>query len=213
MFVADDSFWNNIGQFRRSLQRIGNDRLIFIDEIAIYSVVIPHKTLVAPGQQPLFLVTQPSKYAKRYDFIGAVNGSQPIACMTLSPEDRNYRKIKGVRQAVINQWIIDTLALAINRLQIDDVYLICDRSTAHNKMDMFQALRAAKCKSVKQILHMPTASAKYLSPLDNLLWHSFKETIRSQHPISTTNIPGLLSETFYSLSKQEIKNAYIGSVV
>jgi hypothetical protein len=88
------------------------------------------------------------------------------------------------------------------------IYLICDQSSAHNKVDMIQALRAAKYKSVKQILHMPTASATYLSPLDNPLWHSFKEAIRSRHPLSTTNIPLLLSETFYSLFKQEIKNAY-----
>ncbi|CAF4035503.1 unnamed protein product, partial [Rotaria sordida] len=96
---ADEIFWYNIGQFRRSLQRIANDRLIFIDETAVYSIMIPRKTLVAPGQQSLILVTQPSAYAKRYDFIGAIYGSQSIACMILTPEDRNYRKIKGVRQA------------------------------------------------------------------------------------------------------------------
>ncbi|CAF3402309.1 unnamed protein product [Rotaria sp. Silwood2] len=204
----DDIFWHNVGQFRRSLQRIANDRLIFIDEIAIYSVMPPRQTLVAPGQQPFILVTQPSAYSKRYDFIGAINGSQPIACMTLCPEDRERRRFKGVRQVVINQWITDTLAPAIERLNIDNIYLICDQSRAHNKMDMIQALRAGKCNSVKQILHMPTASAKYLSPLDNPLWHSFRESIRNQHPLAAADIPLLLSEAFHSLSKKEIKNAY-----
>ncbi|CAF1480254.1 unnamed protein product [Rotaria sordida] len=47
---AENSFWKNIGRFRRSLQRIGNDRLIFIDETAIYSIMIPYKTLVAPDK-------------------------------------------------------------------------------------------------------------------------------------------------------------------
>ncbi|UJR18616.1 hypothetical protein I4U23_005524 [Adineta vaga] len=198
----------DVGQFRRTFQRVNKNRLIFIDEIAIYSVAIPRKTLVCPGEQPLILVTQPSAYAKRYDFIGAVNGSKPIACMTLTPEDRNYRKIKGVRQEIISEWITDTLAPAINQLQIDNIYLICDRSTSHNGVNMMEALRAGRCTSVKEIIHMPTASAKYLSPLDNPLWHSFRESIRNQHPLSPTDIPLLLSKTFYSLSKQEIKNAY-----
>ncbi|CAF1539553.1 unnamed protein product [Rotaria sordida] len=118
--------------------------------------------------------TQPTAYAKRYDFVGAINGSQSIACMTLTPEDRNKWRIKGVRQRVINKWITDTLAPAINRLNIDNIYLICDKSRAHNKANMIQALRAGKCKSVKKILYMPTASAIYVSPLDNPLWYSFK---------------------------------------
>jgi hypothetical protein len=55
---------------------------------------------------------------------------------------------------------------------------------------------------------MPTASAKYISPLDNPIWHTYKEIIRSQHPITTANLPSLLSQIFLSLSKQQIKNAH-----
>ncbi len=128
--------------------------------------------------------------------------------MTLTPEDRKSRQVKGVRQMVINQWITDTLAPAINQLHIDNVYLICEKINAHSDEGMMHALRADKCRSVKKILYIPTASAKYLSPLDNPLWHNFREVIRAEHPLSTTDIPSVLSETFYSLSKQTIKSAY-----
>ncbi|CAF1312119.1 unnamed protein product [Didymodactylos carnosus] len=77
--------------------------------------------------------------------------------------------------------------------------------SCHNKVAMIQTLRAGKCESVKQILHIPTTSAKYLSPLDNPLWHSIKQFIRNRHPLTVTDIPLLLSEAFYSLSKEEIK--------
>jgi hypothetical protein len=190
------------------LKPISNEQLIFIDEIAIYSTMVPRRTLVAPGQKPLILVKEPSAYAKRFDFIGAINGSQPIACMTLTPADRTARRIKGIRQQVINQWITDTLAPEINQLGINNLYLICDKSTAHNQVHMMQALKAAKCYSVIKFLYIPTAAAKYLSPLDNPIWHSFKEVIRSQHPLTLMDIPELLSQTFYSLSTQEIQNAY-----
>ncbi len=47
--LVDNQHWNSIAKFRRFLQRIGNDRLIFIDEIAIYAIMVPRQTLVAPG--------------------------------------------------------------------------------------------------------------------------------------------------------------------
>ena len=144
----------------------------------MYSTMISQRTLVAPGQQPFILVKEPSAYGKRYDFIGAVNGSQAIACKALTPEDRSSRHIKSIRQEVINQWITDTLARAINRLSMNNIYLICDKSRTHNQVDMMQALHAGECYSVIKILYLPTGAAKYLSPLDNPIWHSFREVIR-----------------------------------
>ncbi len=206
--LDDDNYWTTISEFRKSLREIQIDQLIFIDEVAMYSTMVPQRTLVAPGQQPLILVREPSSYAKRFDFIGAINGSQPIACGTITPEHRASLGVKGFRQKMVNQWITDTLAPSINQLGIKNLYLICDKSSSHNRIDMMRALHAGKCYCVKEILHMPTGSAKYLSALDNPLWHSFKETIRSKHPLILIDIPVLLSQTFYSLSTQQIKNAY-----
>jgi len=73
---------------------------------------------------------------------------------------------------------------------------------------MMQAFETGKCKSVIDVCYMPTASAKYISPLDNPIWHSFKEAIRKQYPVTTANLSSLLSQTFLSLSKRESKNAY-----
>ena len=73
---------------------------------------------------------------------------------------------------------------------------------------MIEALKAGGCQSVVDVCLMPTASAKYVSPLDNPIWHSFREAIRSQHPLTTANLPTILSKTFLSLSEQEINNAY-----
>ncbi|CAF0851748.1 unnamed protein product [Rotaria sordida] len=71
-----------------------------------------------------------------------------------------------------------------------------------------QALRAGKRKSVVKILYISTASAKYLSPLDNTLWHSFKQQIRNRHLLVAADIPLLLPQTFYSLSRKKISNAH-----
>ncbi|CAF3229703.1 unnamed protein product, partial [Rotaria sp. Silwood2] len=204
----DENHWIEIGKFRKFLQQISNDRLIFIDEIAIYGIMPPLRTLVAPGHQSFVIVDKLSAYAERFDFIGAINGSKPIACMTSTPVDRKAKDIQSVRKEVIHEWIVKSLAPAINRLNIDYVYLICDRSRAHNLAEMMQAFIMGKSKSVINVHYMPTASAKYISPLDNPIWHSFRETVRIQHPLTISNLPSILSRTFYSLSRDQIINAY-----
>ena len=127
----------------------------------------PRRALMASRNQPLILVEKPSAYSQRCDFIGAINGSQSIACMILTPNDRKAKGIKGIRKHMVNDWITDTLAPAINALNIDNIYLIWDRSRAHHKDSMMKALKNAKCKLVLNIYFMPTASAKYVSSLDN----------------------------------------------
>ena len=109
---------------------------------------------------------------------------------------------------MVNQWITDTLAPSINQLGTKNLYLTCGKSSSHNPIDMMLALRVGKSYCVKTILHMPTGSAKHLSPLSNPLWHPFRETIRSKHPLIPIDIPALLSQTFYSVSTQQITNAY-----
>lgn len=69
-------------------------------------------------------------------------------------------------------------------------------------------LHCGRCREVVAVLFMPTASAKYLSPLDNLLWQSFKKTVRKQHPFQANDIPESLSNTFFTLSTKDIRNAY-----
>lgn len=211
--LVDRQHWNDIAKIRRFLQRIGNNRLVFIDEMAIYSIMPPRRTLVAPEHEPLIIVQKLSAYAERYDFIGTINGSEAIACMILSPTDRKNRHTDGVTKEILNEWIVDTLAPAINRLSIDKVYLVCDRSHIHNKMDMIQALKTGKCQSVVVVCFMPTAPAKYISPSSNPIWHSIKERVRSQYPITKNNLPSLLSETFESLSKRERLRTHIANVL
>ena len=59
--------------------------------------------------------------------------------MILSPADRKNRQVEGIRKEILNEWIVNTLASAINRLSMNNFYLICDKSRAHNRIDMIQA--------------------------------------------------------------------------
>ena len=96
----------------------------------------------------------------------------------------------------MNEWIRNELAPAIGRLGLTSVYVICDKSRAHQKLAMLEASKAGRCREVVDVLFMPIASAKYISPLDNPLWHSFKETVRKQHPLQANDTSESLSDTF-----------------
>ena len=113
--------------------------------------MLPRRTFAASGHRPLIIVDKPSAYAELYDFIGAINVSQAIACTVLIPTDRKNHGMKDVKKHVVNQWIINALAPAINGLGIHNMYLICNNSRAHNKMNMMRALRDGKCTSVSDI--------------------------------------------------------------
>ncbi|CAF1193523.1 unnamed protein product [Didymodactylos carnosus] len=74
----------------------------------------PRRTLVAPQNQLLVLVEKPSAYSQRFGLISAINGSQSIACMILTANDRKAKGIEDIRKHVVNDWITNTLAPAIN---------------------------------------------------------------------------------------------------
>lgn len=61
---------------------------MFIDEMAIYASMPPRRELVASEHESLIIVKKCSVYAERYDFIGAINGFEAIACVILSTTDR-----------------------------------------------------------------------------------------------------------------------------
>ena len=68
---------------------------------------------------------------------------------------------------------------------------------------MLEAFKAGRCRGVVDVLFMPNVSAKYLSPLDNPLWHSFKKTVRKQHSLQANDIPESLSSTFLLYRQKE----------
>ncbi|CAF4386552.1 unnamed protein product [Rotaria sp. Silwood2] len=192
----DENHWIEIGKFRKFLQQISNDRLIFIDEIAIYGIMPPLRTLVAPGHQSFVIVDKLSAYAERFDFIGAINGSKPIACMTSTPVDRKAKDIQSVRKEVIHEWIVKSLAPAINRLNIDYVYLICDRSRAHNLAEMMQAF-------IMDIL--THASAKQtdidlLSSESKSIFNELRDTLNELSNAITTNNISIINSLNEQLS-------------
>ncbi len=53
VLLEDDDVLKEVAVFRKSVQRIGNRRLIFLDKTTIHSVMSSRQTHVAPDQDVL----------------------------------------------------------------------------------------------------------------------------------------------------------------
>lgn len=60
------------------MQRVVNDRSIFLDDMAIYGAMPPLRMHVTSEHHPFIIVDKRAAYADCFDFIGAINGSRLI---------------------------------------------------------------------------------------------------------------------------------------
>ena len=60
-----------------------------------------------------------------------------------------------------------------------------DKGLAFKKEEAKAALELGGTR--KEVWILPTNSAKYVSPLDNNLWHSLKERVRARKPRTDRN--------------------------
>ena len=61
---------------------------------------------------------------------------------------------------------------------------------------------------VKEIWILPTNTAKFVSPLDNNLWHSLKERVRAKKPRSEVETARIVEEEFMNISKTDVTNYF-----
>lgn len=82
------------------------------------------------------------------------------------------------------QHIRNLLAQAAGALDIYPLYLVVDRATIHHEERIMQEFHDWGCQELVQLLKMPPAAAKRLSPLDNSLFNLWRQRVtraRWQH--------------------------------
>ncbi len=197
-----------IAKVRRNLQSISNKKLIFLDETHVKINEIPRTTLVAPGEKSYVIVTDSSSYAARFDMIGAVVGSQVLPPIIFSPEDRKTSNVKGINTEMLIDFTKTTLSPAINQLVPIPKHLVLDKAKIHNLSKIKQALQDAGINELTQILILPSQASKRTSPLDNSLFHDWKERIRNHSPLIQAILPTLMENEWLATTKKNIKHYY-----
>lgn len=68
------------------------------------------------------------------------------------------------------------------------LYLCIDQAKIHHYKQMLEAFHSNGAQNIKDIKYLPVQSAKRLSPLDNCLFHEWKERVRQHEPLTAKNI-------------------------
>jgi hypothetical protein len=170
---------------------------MFLDETALRLSEAPTHTIVLPGEQAYVMATETSSYSKRYDMIACCVGDRVLLPKIFTPTERKDADVKGINRAMLLQFVDDVLAQAVEGLDRYPLTLVLDRASIHKNLDALrQAFHDRGSESIKDILLMPPNAAKRMSPLDNAMFHDWKEKCRLLCPATAKTIQRIMSDAW-----------------
>ncbi len=192
---------------RRKLQRISKERLLFLDETAVRLSEAPTSTLVLPGEKQYVLTEDTTTYAKRFDMIACINVSRAFAPTIYSPKERSDVGVRGINTEMLLDYIYSTLGQETAALDTPPLTLVLDRARIHSEERLLEAF-AERGGHVLSLLKMPPMAAKRLSPLDNSLFHDWKEAIRRRCPLTLDSIEQVMADEWNRITAAGIRPHY-----
>ncbi len=182
--------------------------MLFLDETALRLNEAPTSTLVAPNQTQYVVVEDNTAYSKRWDMIACCSGTQVFPPIIYTPKDRADAGVKGINKKMLIKYIQDILAQAIGSTDEYPVTLVLDKATIHNEKEILDTFHLNGAQNVQQIVKMPTQAAKRMSPLDNAMFHEWKERCRNRQTITMSNIQQIMSDEWNRFTKEETYSHY-----
>lgn len=201
------SLCEQIAKLRRRLQRMPKARLLFLDETAVRLSEAPTSALVLPGEQAYVLTEDTTSYAQRFDMIACINGKQTFAPTIYSPKERSEAGVKGINTEMLLDYIYSTLGQETAALDNPPLTLVLDKAGIHNEQAIMTAFQE-RGGHVMELLKMPTQAAKRLSPLDNSLFHDWKEAIRRRCPLILSSIEQVMADEWNNITSDKIQAHY-----
>ena len=198
---------DDIAKMRCELQRMCKSRVLFLDETAVRLSEAPTFTLVAPGEQQYVVATETSSYAKRFDMIACINGDRAFAPCIYAPKERSGTGTRGINKEMLLDYIYNTLGQECAALDNPPLTLVLDRASIHNEEEILDAFRE-RGGHVMSVLKMPPEAAKRLSPLDNSLFHDWKQAIRKHGPLTMRNIEQVMAHEWNRITRRQITAHY-----
>jgi hypothetical protein len=181
--------------------------MLFLDEVAVRLSEAPTRTLVLPGEQQYVLATDTSSYAKRFDMIACCNGDRVFAPVIYTPKERSDAGVKGINTEMLVDYVLSTLGQETAALDIPPLTLVLDRARIHNIERVREAFNERGGHVVYYEL-MPAMAAKRLSPLDNALFHDWKEAIRKHGPLSLQSMEQVMADEWNRITADQIAKHY-----
>jgi hypothetical protein len=136
--------------------------------------------------------------------IACCSGEQVLLPKIYTPAERG----SGITTEDLKHYCNDLLAAAAGSLDVYPLVLYLDRSGIHNEEMIKETFQEAGCQELTDVIKIPTASAKRLSPLDNSLFHIWKQRVLKSGPLDESNIIQRMSDAWNSITKEEIHAQY-----
>jgi hypothetical protein len=198
---------DDIANIRKKIQRIDKRKVVFMDEVSVKLNEQQNFTIVLPGEKSNVIATDTTSYSKRYDMIACCNGERVLPPIIFTPKDRLSQGVKGINKQMLERAVDSILAQAVGALDVFPVTLVVDKASIH-KQDIIQVFHDRGCQDLQEVIFMPTQSPKRLSPLDNALFHIWKDRVRKHAPLTDANVVQVMSKEWENMSSRYIQSQY-----
>jgi hypothetical protein len=178
-----------------------------MDEVSVKLNEQQKCTIVLPGENSTAIAADTTSYSKRFDMIACCNGEQVLPPIIFTPKDRISQGVKGINKQMLERAVDSILAQAVGALDVYPVLLVMDKASIH-KQDIIQVFHDRGCQGLQEVLIMPTQSPKRLSPLDNALFHIWKQNVRKHAPLTESNVVQIMSNEWNKITSTYIQNQY-----
>lgn len=193
-----------IAKIRRKLQRSGINHILYLDETHKREGDVENYTITLPGEPSFITTSSTSKYAQRYDMIACCSGTTPLPPIIYSPNER----ASGITQHMLLEYIRNLLAQAAGALDTYPLVLVLDRATIHNEQKIIDEFHDWGCQELVEVVKMPPAAAKRLSPLDNSLFNVWRQRVLDAGPLTKSNVKSRMMNAWTSLSATDIRKQF-----
>lgn len=205
--IVESKTCDAIAGIRKKIQRISKNKILFMDEVSVKLNEQQNYTIVLPGEKPNVIATDTTSYSKRFDMIACCNGERVLPPIIFTPKDRTSQGVKGITKQMLETAVDNMLAQAVGALDVYPICLVVDKASIH-KQDIIQVFHDRGCQDLQEVLIMPTQAAKRLSPLDNALFHIWKEKVRKHAPLTEDNVVNVMSNEWNNIPSRYIQSQY-----
>ena len=169
----------------------------------------PTRGLSLRGKPATVAAPKPSQWELRVDFMAAISGTQLLAFQTLTATQRRMKGVKGWRKKPVLKFFRVRLAPKVRQEGLDDVRVVVDKALRIKPTEIREEMKKGGVTRMKPPVVLPASSAKFVSPLDNTLWHQLKERVGNRKPTTESGLCRILREEFYKITPEQLHNYYV----
>ena len=109
---------------------------------------------------------------------------------------------------MVKKFLKNQLAPQSEAMKLKEVIVCMDKGLSFKQKEAKEEIRLGGAKNLKDVWILPTNTAKFVSPLDNTLWHSLKERVRARKPKTELGTAKIVKEEFMNISATDIQSYF-----